>query len=66
MGCRFDLAVTQMDLAKLGHACREGSATRIALDAARVLLSELDAPIYSSRVDELAEQLGGGRGRLSA
>jgi class 3 adenylate cyclase/tetratricopeptide (TPR) repeat protein len=66
MGCRFDLAVTHMDQARLGHASGEGSAARAELDAARVLLSELDAPVYSARLDELAEQLGLGQGRLSA
>jgi class 3 adenylate cyclase/tetratricopeptide (TPR) repeat protein len=62
MGCRFDLAVTHMDLARLGHASSEGSATRVELDAARVLLSELDAPIYGARLEELSAELGVGRG----
>ena len=66
MGCRFDLAVTHMDLARLQHAPGEGSGARAELDAARVLLSELDAPVYLARIDELAAELGIGRGRASA
>jgi class 3 adenylate cyclase/tetratricopeptide (TPR) repeat protein len=66
MGCRFDLAVTHMDRAKLEHALGEGSAVRVELDAARTLLSELDAPIYRARVDELAAELGIDRGRSPA
>ena len=66
MGCRFDLAVTHMDLARLGHAAGEGGAAGVELDAARVLLSELDAPIYRARVDELAAELEIGRDRSSA
>ena len=63
MGCRFDLAVTHIDLARLQHAFDEGSDARGELDAARVLLSDLDAPIYRARVDDLAAELGVGRGR---
>lgn len=66
MGCRFDLAVTHMDLARLQHALGEGSGARVELEAARVLLSELDAPVYLARIDELAAELGIGRGRASA
>ncbi len=66
MGCRFDLAVTHMDLARLQHAFGESPAASVELDAARVLLSELDAPIYLARIDELAAELGVSRGRSSA
>jgi hypothetical protein len=66
MGCRFELAVTHMELARLEHASGEASATRAEMDAARVLLSELDAPIYSARVDQLAAELGVGLRRSSA
>ena len=66
MGCRFDLAVTHMDLARLEHAFGESPAASVELDAARVLLSELDAPIYLARVDELAAELGVGGGRSPA
>jgi class 3 adenylate cyclase/tetratricopeptide (TPR) repeat protein len=58
MGCRFELAVTHMDLARLHAAggCDAGAE----LDAARVLLSELEAPVYSARVEALAADLGVG------
>ena len=59
MGCRFELAVTHMDLARLEHASGEASATRAEMDAARVLLSELDAPIYSARADRARRRAGG-------
>jgi class 3 adenylate cyclase/tetratricopeptide (TPR) repeat protein len=57
MGCRFELALTHMDLARLAHAGGGGSSDA-ELDAARLLLSELEAPVWSARVDELAPQLG--------
>jgi class 3 adenylate cyclase/tetratricopeptide (TPR) repeat protein len=60
MGCRFDLAVTHMDLARLEQGAGDASAAGAELDAARVLLSELDAPVYSARVEELAAELGVG------
>ncbi len=66
MGCRFDLAVTHMDLARLQHTTGEGAAARVELDAARVLLSELEAPIYRARVDELGAELGVGLRRSPA
>jgi hypothetical protein len=58
MGCRFDLAVTHMDLARLEQDAGDASAAAAELDAARVLLSELDAPVYRARVEELAAELG--------
>ncbi len=66
MGCRFELAVTHMDLARLEQVAGEDPDAGVELDAARVLLSELDAPIYSARADELAGELGVGRRRPSA
>jgi class 3 adenylate cyclase/tetratricopeptide (TPR) repeat protein len=66
MGCRFELAVTHMDLARLGQAAGQDSDADIEVAAARVLLSELDAPVYRARIDELAAELAAGRHRSSA
>jgi class 3 adenylate cyclase/tetratricopeptide (TPR) repeat protein len=64
MRCRFDLAVTHMDLAKLQHRLGDSSDAGLELDAARVLLSELEAPIYQARIDELAVELEVGPGSI--
>jgi class 3 adenylate cyclase/tetratricopeptide (TPR) repeat protein len=66
MGCRFELAVTHMDAARLERAAGDGPAAAAELDAARVLLSELDAPVYRARAEALAAELELGRDRSSA
>jgi hypothetical protein len=60
-GSRFDLAVTHMDLARLEYAAGAGSAAAEQLDAAGLLLSELEAPVYRARVEQLSAELGVGR-----
>jgi hypothetical protein len=50
-----------MDLGRLEYAAGAGSAAAEQLDAARLLLSELEAPLYRARVEQLSAELGLGR-----
>ncbi len=54
--CRFDLALTHMDLANVEK--RSGRDPEASVNAARSLLRQLDAPIYMERLRALATELG--------
>jgi ATP/maltotriose-dependent transcriptional regulator MalT len=56
LGCRFDLALVEMDLARL--AGRDGRDPGPAILAARALLEEVPAPVYTERLRALAAELG--------
>ena len=56
LDCRFDLALTHMDLAKSEK--RSGRDPEASINAARSLLGQLDAPIYIERLRALATELG--------
>ena len=56
LGCRFDLALAHMDIARL--AKKDGRDPEPSISAARALLDELKAPIYSERLRALAAELG--------
>jgi DNA-binding NarL/FixJ family response regulator len=54
--CRFDLALTHLDLAQLAR--RQGRDPGPSVNAARALLDELPAPLYRDRARRLAAELG--------
>lgn len=56
LDCRFDLALTHMDLAR--SDTRSGRDPEASISAARALLGQLEAPIYVERLRALATELG--------
>ena len=56
IGCDFDLALCQMDLAQL--AKRQGRDPGPAIEAAQSLLEAIPAPVYRDRLARLARELG--------
>jgi DNA-binding CsgD family transcriptional regulator/tetratricopeptide (TPR) repeat protein len=56
LDCRFDLALTHMDLAQVEK--RSGRDPEASVSAARSLLSQLDAPTYTERLRALMTEMG--------